>query len=148
MHVVDFQRKSHKGDTIMDYFLVYLVLRLDYLSTATFISSIVAGIVFLIVVLVFAVNQKNERDRELTKPWLKPTAIIFCIFMFLGSMIPNTKQAAVVYCLPKIINNKQAKKIPDNLLRLANAWIDEAADKAEKVIPKNPTNDTNSTSEN
>jgi hypothetical protein len=125
----------------VDYFLTYLVLRLDYLSSVTFAIAIA----FAIITILLAINQKNEGDFNLNTPWLKAAGVIFCIFMAFNVIIPTTKQAAIVYCLPKIVNNEQVQKIPDNLLKLTNSWIDEALSKTKKAIPKNQLIDTNAT---
>lgn len=132
----------------MDYFLTYLVLRLDHFYTATLVTAIITAVVFAVTTIALAVNQKNKEDLGLTKPWFRAAGIVFCVFMVLSAIIPDTKQAAVIYCLPKIVNNEQVQKIPDNLLRLANSWIDEAVNKAEEVIPENSLDDTNSTNGN
>jgi hypothetical protein len=43
---------------------------------------------------------------------------ICCVFM------PTTKQAAAIYFVPKVINNKQIQKMPNKLVMLANSWMD------------------------
>lgn len=131
----------------MDYFLVYLILRLDTLSCIVGISTVIAGIFFIVTILIYVLND-DEDICDRVKPWSKPFFIVFCVFLFSNVLVPDTKQAAVVYCLPKVVNNEQVQKIPDNLLRLANTWIDEAISKAEEAVPKKPHSDTNSTSEN
>ena len=44
---------------------------------------------------------------------------------FVGIILPTTKQAAAIYFVPKVINNKQVCKMPDKLVTLANSWMDE-----------------------
>ena len=39
--------------------------------------------------------------------------------------LPTTRQMAAIIVVPKIINNKDVQKIPENILKLANGWIDE-----------------------
>jgi hypothetical protein len=133
----------------MDYFLTYLILRLDEFSFVTASLSVIAFAAFIFLVIIHLSNNiDRESDRIIlkkVKPWIKPAFVVFCVAVFLNAIVPTTKQAAVVYCLPKIVNNEQAKKMPDNLLKLANSWIDEAVSKVEKAIPEKPPDDTNST---
>lgn len=108
----------------MDYFLLYLILRLDVFSHISNVAAIVAGIIFAVTLIAYAVNYNNEKDKKASKPWAVNFGIIFIISLLLTIAVPSTKQAAVIYCLPKIVNNEQVQKLPDNLLRLTNQWID------------------------
>jgi hypothetical protein len=51
-------------------------------------------------------------------------AMEIIIFLLLV-VVPTTKQAAAIYFVPKVINNKQIRKMPDKLVTLANSWMDE-----------------------
>lgn len=108
----------------MDYFLLYLILRLDALSEAAFAFAIITGIIFAITLIVSAINYNDEKAKKAAKPWAINFSIVFITTLLLAIAIPSTQQAAVIYCLPKIVNNEQVQKLPDNLLRLANQWID------------------------
>lgn len=118
----------------MDYFLLYLILRLDAVSNAGFIFAIITGIIFAITLLISALNYNDEEAKNATKPWAISFSVVFVITLLLTVMVPSTKQAAVVYCLPKIINNEQVQKVPDNLLRLANQWIDDQITETTETV--------------
>lgn len=119
----------------MDYFLLYLILRLDAISNAGVVFTVITGIIFAVTLLIIALNYGDEEAKDFTKPWAVCFGVSFAITLFLAVMVPSTKQAAVVYCLPKIINNEQVQKVPDNLLRLANRWIDDQiAETTETVV--------------
>jgi len=117
----------------MSYFLLYLILRLDSLSSIVLGMSIATAI---ITILVFAFNSESKESRKSVIPWIKGFGICFCIMLFSYIIIPNTKQAAIIYCLPKIVNNEHIQKIPDKLLSLSDAWLDEQLEKTIKSVTK------------
>jgi len=55
---------------------------------------------------------------------------------FLAALIPTTNQAVAIYMIPKIANNEQVQKIPDNAAKFLNtkleAWINETLKEKEK----------------
>jgi hypothetical protein len=60
--------------------------------------------------------------------------LIACIILFFVSLppatfLPTTKQACVIYVLPKITNNTHVQEIPNNISKLVNEklveWIDD-----------------------
>lgn len=122
----------------MNYLLLYFILRLDVLSSTIFAVAVVTGILFAIALLCFMLNPEDmpgaKLIRDASKPWLKGLGIPFVIAIFLIIMIPDTKQAAVIYCLPKIVNNEQVQKIPEKLLDLSNTWLDEKIEGATNPI--------------
>jgi len=117
----------------MDYLLLYFILRLDSLSSTIFGMLITIAI---ITILVFAFNSESKESRKSIIPWIKGFGICSCIMLFFYIIIPNTKQAAIIYCLPKIVNNEHIQKIPDKLLSLSDAWLDEQLEKTIKSVTK------------
>ena len=122
----------------MDYLLLYLILRLDALSSTISVLAGVTGCLFIIASLFFILNPEETNSAKLirnnARPWLKGLGIPFVIAGFLTVMTPDTKQAAVIYCLPKIVNNEQVQKIPEKLLDLSNTWLDEKIEGATNPI--------------
>ena len=64
-------------------------------------------------------------------------APMLAIFIILVTLIPSTKEACAIYLIPKIANNEQVQKIPDNFAKLFNVkmeeWIkDTISDEKEK----------------
>lgn len=116
----------------MDHLLIYFVSILDTLSDTIVALTIVSGIItggfiFTYIVDHFKQNeyQKMKGLAEVGPLWCKRLLFIFGILLFLSICIPTTKQAAIIYCLPKIANNEQVQKIPDKILKLSNEWLDE-----------------------
>ena len=124
----------------MDYLVLYFIIILDAISSTCNTTAIISGILFTLMGAVYIVNYDKavEDDRKVRiaiKPWMYLLSIVFSITTFLAIIVPTTKQAAVIYCLPKIVNNEQVQEIPDKLLELSNTWLDETIEKTTtKVI--------------
>lgn len=60
--------------------------------------------------------------------WLRLISIPI-VASALAVLIPSTKEMAAILIVPKLANsiasNKEIQKLPDNLLKLANSWIEE-----------------------
>lgn len=74
------------------------------------------------------------------KRWFYLPAILSVVALVsgaTGSLIPSTKDMAAILIVPKlsqtIAANKEIQKLPDNLLSLANDWIEELKPKQEKT---------------
>jgi len=111
----------------MSYLLLGLILRLDAISNTMIDLSVVVGLFFLILTIIYisSYNDRKKTFHNAIKPWTKLAAILFCIILFLSIIVPNTKQAAIIYCLPKIVNNEHIKNIPDKMLKLSDMWINK-----------------------
>ena len=119
----------------MNMWMMYLVLKLDDLvwgaqifCTVCFTITVICLIVFIISSIVGADSDCQEGVTHIKKafiPMLKifiPAAVVsFLLFV----AIPTTKQAAAIYFVPKVLNNKQIQKMPNKLVTLANDWMDE-----------------------
>jgi len=57
--------------------------------------------------------------------WLKRLLPVGILFVLLAILIPTTKQACIIYVLPKIANNEQIQQIPQKLLDIGNKALDE-----------------------
>jgi hypothetical protein len=113
----------------MDYFLTYLILKLDDFQAFLFVAAILNTIIALIMSLAGL-----ETRIETMKYWIFPIilGILIPINIILGILLPSTKQMALIYTLPKlkngavaVINDKQVQAIPDKLLKIANKQLDE-----------------------
>jgi len=52
-------------------------------------------------------------------------AVLLIFFSVIQVMLPTTKQMALIYVVPKIVNNENLQKIPDNVLQLINGYLEE-----------------------
>lgn len=124
----------------MSMWLMYLVVRLDALKYdfgtlgAILMVILISGGLALVISYI-PTSICREKDARcacyLTNIFPKLLKIfkllgaIWLILTLLVMCLPTTKQAAAIYFVPKVINNKQVRKMPDKLVTLANDWIDE-----------------------
>jgi membrane-associated HD superfamily phosphohydrolase len=103
---------------------MYLLTRLDSIV----ISTVLLFILSCIIIGLSIINWKIEDDSEPEK-YPKKTITIFSfilvISLLLSVVIPDTKTMALIYVIPKIINNEKVQKIPGKILDLANIKLDE-----------------------
>ena len=116
----------------MDYLLLYFVIKLDAFSDIFTTAAIISGILLAIAMGSSTTLNVNENTRNAALPWARKLGFFFTIFLVIATILPNTKQTVIIYCLPKMVNNEQVQKIPDKLLELTNAWIDETIRKTIK----------------
>ena len=100
----------------MSGWLVYLITILDALVGLSLAFSILSGIICLFCFMHAAEHCKRP---ILGISFAIPT-IIFAIF---AAIIPTTKDAMLIYALPKITNNKQVQEIPSKILQSVNDTI-------------------------
>jgi len=122
----------------MNYLLLGLILRLDAISNTMIDLSVVVGLFFLVLTIIYisSYNDRKKTFHNAIKSWTKLAAILFCVILFLSIIVPNTKQAAIIYCLPKIVNNEHVQSIPDKMLKLSDMSLNEKIEKIKKPINK------------
>lgn len=135
---------------------VYLVLKLDAIRDVFLAGTIISGVIvaLLTVMLVsYRIAEDDPEDRDcrivtyLFRSILK-TASVFLLFLMLTVLIPTTRQFALIYIIPKVVNSDFVQKdIPaesrelyelgkDILKQTIKEWRNESRDKyknAEKV---------------
>ena len=116
---------------------IYWITRLDSLSVFFSIAgfgTLTIFICFVSWIVPMILNDPWDRDEKekYWKPYKKSMVwgiTVGTICAFIGVFIPTTKEFAAIYLIPKIANNEQMQKIPDNAAKLLNAkleqWIDE-----------------------
>ena len=123
----------------MNMWIMYLVLKLDEITTGLRMVSQVGlflcGIATFILIAMICYHRSASHVAKdcwfLTsgalnaKKYLIRTGIAIIICGALSIFLPTTKQAAAIYFVPKVLNNKQIQKMPNKLVTLANDWMDE-----------------------
>lgn len=108
---------------------IYLLTRLDGVLTALAVlllisASILGG---------WALTEMLECSfDEIKKPFIKYLTIWLCVFFF-GMLIPNSKEIAAMYLLPKVVNNEEVQKPPTNALKLLNGKMEQWIDSQLKI---------------
>jgi hypothetical protein len=129
----------------MSTFALYFILILDNIRNM-FILLLVLGCIGLVVyTIAYYVNfyQSKEDNDKTCEALLVPVTRSLKIFVsvcivstLVLSFLPSTKQMAVIYLVPKIVNNEQVQNIAGTSLKILEGYtqkyLDELAGKAEK----------------
>ena len=113
--------------------MVYWIVMLDKISGAFLVSAVTFGFILLL----FAVYTITDGDDF---PWHYPVWVVLELFFICGAVfVPNTKQMATIYLLPKVVNNEKIQDIGertldtgDKLLQLMQQYITEKMTNNEK----------------
>lgn len=54
-----------------------------------------------------------------------PLVILGALSLCLNAFIPTTKEMAAILIIPKIVNNEKVQGLPDKVMGLADAWIED-----------------------
>ncbi len=100
---------------------VYGILMLN--SVLGVCSFLLAFTIVTIVGFLMHMSDYGDDDGN-GKKWLKRLAAIGVTLLLVLVVTPTTKQAAVIYLLPKIVNNTNVQALPTNALRLLNSKME------------------------
>ena len=70
-------------------------------------------------------NSKKRCYSLIAKIGVIASGVIFILTIFPAIFFPGTKEACVIYLLPKVSNNEQVQQVPDKLLAIMNKKLDE-----------------------
>jgi hypothetical protein len=82
-------------------------------------------------------KQKWWKDgfKKATRPYTILVTVLLPVSLFISVLLPNTKEAVAIVVVPKVLeyasNSPELKKIPDNLMKMTNGFM-------EKKIPNGP----------
>lgn len=110
---------------------LYLITRLDAISTFCIAMAVVLiSAIFIGYILKISLYE-DSIDKYLKKAfkWMVP---MFIFFSLTAVFVPTTKQACAIYVGNYLLENEDAKEIPDKVLRLANEYLDELIEGREK----------------
>lgn len=111
---------------IMTYLGMYLLLLLDGFNTTT---TIVATACLIWAGIVYVITSTENCDTEVRKECIKElyadlSLKVGIISMFLAVFVPTTKQAALIYIAPKVINNEVIENVPE-ITKLGTEYLKE-----------------------
>ena len=112
--------------------LIYWIMILDNIREATAILCVISTLAFCGFMTGVFANLGRYGEKEMSKrftKWAIGTGIVFGITLLLCVFIPNTKQAATIYVLPKLMANEQVQKLPENVVKLFNDYVEEKVKK-------------------
>lgn len=92
------------------------------------IALIVSGLYWLSCI---ADNDEEDKIKAAKKRTIKLSIVAF-IFGIFVSILPSTETLIAMYTIPAIVNNKEVQKLPENLLKFANDYLEKANKKEDK----------------
>lgn len=118
---------------------VYWITRLDSVNVF-FICLFAVPVIMMGVCGIFIMEEELWNDEDIWPSIKKKYTIgiiISLVAIFLATLTPSTKEACVIYLIPKIANNEQVQKIPNNFAKLLNTkmeeWINDSIIEQNKV---------------
>lgn len=117
--------------------MVYWIVMLDRISDAFVIFAVVFGFLLFAFTAFILTEEENF-------PWHYPVWVVLELFLIFGAVfLPDTKQMATIYLLPKVVNNKKIQNIGertldtgDKLLQLMQQYITEKMTNNNESIKK------------
>jgi len=117
----------------MSPFLLYLIIKLDaitnFLQMVSALPLMIAAIGVMWFIIVIDHTKENKGKAKKIAKYTIIALTFFLIVHGFRTLIPTTKEAAILLVVPKTINsinkNEKLKNIPNKLLDLADDWIDE-----------------------
>lgn len=109
---------------------IYWITRLD--SINMFLILFGLFLPFTILFWMWTGDEK-ENDELYYRKSIFSTIAISIIFLSSACFLPSTKEAAAIYLIPKIVNNQQVQKIPDNAIKLLNVKLEQWIDDTMKI---------------
>jgi hypothetical protein len=102
-------------------FLIYLVGICDYLK-AFFIGLAAVSLISIIILFNHLVFEDEAPAFVSRAKWL---IVGFMMSSLLAAFAPSSSTLAAMYLVPKIVENKNIQKIPDNIAKALNAGLDK-----------------------
>ena len=99
-------------------FEIYLIMQLNSLCGLLLVLCVVTGGVSAGSFIEFLSVFTTEEKRTLLKKVLKISVPLSIMSLLLFVFIPSSKTVAAMYIVPKIVNNENAQKLPDEMLQL------------------------------
>lgn len=108
---------------MMDNISMAITLMFGLFILATLLTAFVAG----------SLADEGDIESALYMTYAFGCCLVLSIFCLAGiAFVPNTKQAAAIYVLPRVVNNEQLQQLPNKLLELSNEWLDELKPRKEE----------------
>lgn len=121
----------------MSYFSVYLILILDNISmTLTVIAIILSVMLIIALVILLSAYEDGGIGEFPIKNTTKIFIPLYLLITLTAIFCPNTKQAATIYLLPKIANNKSMQKLPSRAANLLLLEVKKEMDSLNDGVKK------------
>lgn len=109
--------------TIFDVYLITILDNIKYCCKGAIIFTIICLVISFIV---WAIAILSDEVQTVVRYRFFPIlcAIILSLSTFLTMLAPSSKQMAVIYIVPKIVNNQTVQQLPSHLMKLLDSYIE------------------------
>jgi len=114
---------------------IYWITRLD---SIVFVCAAIAiiGVAVACFVWMMGMDDWDGEAGKIVKKIYKIIIVSVSTALTIGSFVPSTKDAVAIYMIPKIVNNEQIQKLPDNAIKFLNQkmeqWINDMTEIKKK----------------
>ena len=113
----------------MSSFFIYTIMMLDNfrdaLKVVSLFSYVTASMCAIIMIVCHIEGTAEHSGCRLVKKFLFGSLLVAVLVTPALVLVPSTKQAVLVYTVPKIVNNEQVQKMPENFIKYTNDWLEK-----------------------
>lgn len=106
---------------------IYWLTRLDnicvFLGVLWVLSLVAVGVALFIGI--FGLIEDDDEIKSGIKQVLRYFVPIAIILSIPAIFLPSTKEYAAIWLIPKVINNEQVQKVPEQALKLLNLKVEQ-----------------------
>jgi len=114
----------------MSHWMIYWWIKLDDLQNASSIFMLLLTIALVALTIAWFINKANKNPvwKTIRNFWFIVMPLCVC-FLFLAIFLPSTKQFAVIYLTPKVVNNEDVRELAGDGMKVMKhklqQWLDE-----------------------
>ena len=106
--------------------MIYWITRLDGINSAV---NIFAWVLLLGTITTYIVRAVKEEDWSLKK--LTSITVLVCATT---CFVPTTKEMAMIYVVPNLVNSELAQEIPEDMKVIKDMAVEKIKDMLEKEV--------------
>lgn len=116
---------------------LYLLTRVGNFHDFFMMIGVLSGIPIMICSALFfividACNSGTKQQLVIFKKWAISISSICGISFFLATMTPSNKEIAFIITSKWVTNNEEMKKLPENVLKITNKFLEKYSDGDKK----------------
>ena len=118
----------------MTPFMIYLWLSLDSINELFVGLTIICIVVLICAPMIYYLDAPSNASKT-AKKWIMPTTMAFLVSLLCVTFIPTTKQAAIIFGVPYLINNAKeihADQLPVKVVDYLNTYLDKEIKEMKK----------------
>lgn len=107
---------------------MYWLTRLDAIEAMGIVMTVLGMLVTGITTLIYAccvINTMEENIKHVLRNILRVSIPTLVLGIAVGVFVPNTKEMAAIWVVPKLANSESLSDIADGVKTLAVEWLEE-----------------------